>query len=71
MRQQELLKGAAGRMRNFRLSRAWNKWHEFYMQIKDQQFKMMGALNRMKHLKLSQAWEQWQVSLYDVHRLWW
>ena len=56
-----LMQGAVKRMMHRQLSMAWERWQEWYADLKDQQFKVAGALRRMLHRKLSMAWEKWQV----------
>ena len=47
-------------MMNRQLSMAWEKWQEWYAEIKDQQRLMGGALTRFMQRQLSMAWEKWQ-----------
>ena len=39
---------------------AFNRWVEWYEDIKQQQFRISGAINRLMNRKLSMAWERWQ-----------
>ena len=68
MNQQRLLGGALGRMRNFHLSRAWNRWREWFEDYMRQQWLLHGALGRMRNFHLSRAWEQWQYWYEDMMR---
>ena len=54
-------------MQNRHLSMAWEKWQEWYAEMKDQQRLMGGALNRMRNFHLSKAWEQWQVLIPPLY----
>ena len=63
MAQRNMLSGALNRMRNYQLSRAWERWQEWYEDVMHQKFILQGAVNRMKNFQLSRAWEQWQSSM--------
>jgi len=60
--------GALNRMRNRKLSQAWEQWQFWYEEVKEQQFKLAGALRRMMNRKLSQAWESWQAWYEELLR---
>ena len=70
MAQRNMLSGALNRMRNYQLSRAWERWQEWYEDYVAQKERYAllvgGALNRMRNLALSRAWEQWQAWYTDV-----
>ena len=59
--QQFMMAGALNRMRNLKLSQAWEKWQYEYEEAKRLQYMLSGAIKRMQNLKLSQAWESWQA----------
>ena len=54
------MKGAIQRMLHRKLSMAWEKWQEWYAEMKNQQHLMSGAANRLRNYHLSRAWEKWQ-----------
>jgi len=55
--------GAIRRMQLRNLSRAWERYQEWYADMRNSMFFCSGAIRRMQNRKLSMAWEQWQVTL--------
>ena len=53
-------------MMNRKLSMAWERWQQWYAELKDQQFRLAGALRRMMNRQLSMAWESWQEWYADL-----
>ena len=47
---------------------AWERWQEWYAELKGQQYKTAGAIRRMLNRKLSMAWETWQQVCEEMRR---
>merc|ERR1711865_1104118 len=62
-RQMKMMGGAMNRMKNVKMSQAWEKWQFEYEEFNRQLKMMTGAMNRMKNLHLSRAWNQWRSIL--------
>ena len=64
--QKFFLQGVLNRMRNLKLSKAWEQWQFWYEQRMKEKFMLSGAMNRMRNFHLSRAWEQWQFWYEEV-----
>ena len=67
-RQAKILAGALNRMKNRKLSMAWERWQEWYADVMEQIRLMKGAMGRFMKRQLSMAWERWQFWYEDFMR---